>query len=199
MQHLTDGHVPSGLITALGGEWDDTTALVNAGLWSRADDGFQFHDWAEYQPTRDQIEAERAKTRERVEKHRSTKRGNAVGNAVTTPDVQVPQSQSQSQSHRPTYVNESQSLDNRAREATDSLSVVQQQMAARAGLDVERIRGKVFDQLGIHLTLVNALALGNHICSKTKKWPNTPTPYVLTSITRNPAEIEKHIYDSGLA
>lgn len=110
------------------------------------------------------------------------------------------QSQSQSQSHQTsTYVSESQSLDNRAREETDELSSVQKGMAARAGLDVERVRGKVFDQLGIHLTLVNALALGNHILDKRATPPDKPTGYVLSSITRNPAEIEKHIYDTGLA
>lgn len=110
------------------------------------------------------------------------------------------QSQSQSQSQRETtYVSESQSLDNRAREMTDELSAVQKQMAAQNGLDPERVRDKLDAQLGIAVTLVNALAVGMHICSKPKDWPRTPTAYVLTSITRNPAEIEKHIYDAGLA
>lgn len=199
MQHLTDGHIPSGVVSALGGTWDDTAALLNAGLWHQAEGGFQFHDWAEYQPTRAQIEAERAKTKERVEKHRANKRGSDVGNAVTTPDVQVPQSQSQSRPLTTTYVTESQSLDNRARDATDELSPVQKQMAAQRGLAPERIREKVHAQLGITLTLVDALAVGIHVCSKTREWPRTPTPYVLSSISRNPAEIEKHIYDSGLA
>lgn len=110
------------------------------------------------------------------------------------------QSQSQSQSHQTiTYVSESQSLDNRAREETDELSSVQKSMAARAGLEVDRLRGKVLDQLGIRLKLVDALALGNHILSKRATPPDRPTAYVLSSITRNPAEIEKHIYDAGLA
>ena len=83
MQQLTDGFVPSGVVASLGGDWDDTAALVNAGLWHQADGGFQFHDWAEYQPTKEQIQAERAKTRERVEKHRANKASNDGGNGVT--------------------------------------------------------------------------------------------------------------------
>lgn len=198
MQHLTDGHIPTGVVAALGGEWDDAAALVNAGLWGQANGGYQFHDWGEYQPTREQILAERAKTRERVEKHRANKTRSDVGNAVTSTGRTHAPSPSQSHTHDSSKTSRSQSLDNRARDATDELSAVQQGMASRADLDVERIRGKVFDQFGIRLSLVSALALGNHICSKPKEWPNTPTPYVLGSITRNPAEVEKHIYDSGL-
>lgn len=198
MQHLTDGFIPSNVVAALGGQWDDTAALVNARLWHQADGGFQFHDWEEYQPTREQIEAERAKTRERVEKHRANKRSNSDRNGVTTGDVHVPQSQSQSRPQTSTYVSESQSLDTRAREATDELSAVQRRVANQHDLSPERIRDKVHAQLGITLTLTSALAVGMHICGKPKDWPRTPTPYVIGSITRNPAEVEQHIYEAGL-
>lgn len=48
----TDGHIPTEMITVLGGKTADATKLVNAGLWERDDAGYQFHDWQDYQPTR---------------------------------------------------------------------------------------------------------------------------------------------------
>lgn len=89
MQQLSDGFVPSGIVPALGGNHEDVGALVEAGLWHVTEGGWQFHDWAEYQPTRAQLEAEREATRERVAKHREQRRmngnSNGVGNGVTTP------------------------------------------------------------------------------------------------------------------
>lgn len=196
MQQLTDGFVPSGVVASLGGDWDDTAALVNAGLWHQADGGFQFHDWAEYQPTKEQIQAERAKTRERVEKHRANKASNDGGNGVTNggrtgaPSRPVP-------TPTTTYVPESKSLDNRAR-SDDELSTTAQRMAGQFGLDVPRLRGKVFDQLGIDLNLNDALTVGTWLLSKPKSPPRTPMPYVLRCLTLSPAEVEQYIHEAGM-
>lgn len=162
---------------------------------------YVLREYAKHQQTRAEREDLRRKRAEAGAKGGRSK-GRASAKQVlgdSQADGSKPKhSQSQSQSHQTsTYVSESQSLDNRAREETDELSPVQQSMAARAGIDVERIRGKVYDQLGIRLALVNALALGNHIIGKRATPPDKPTPYVLSSITRNPAEIQKHIYDNG--
>lgn len=197
MQQLTDGHIPSGVVTALGGDWDDAAALVNAGLWHQAGGGYQFHDWAEYQPTREQIEAERAKTRERVEKHRANKRSNTVGNGVTNGGGTGAPSRPSPNPMTTTYVNESQSLDNRARN-DDELSTTQQGMAARAGLEVDRLQQKVFDQLGIRLTLTSTLTVGLWLLDKPKKAPDYPTRYVIGCVTRSPAEVEQYIHEAGL-
>lgn len=199
MQQLTDGHIPTGVVQALGGDWDDAASLVNAGLWHAADDGYQFHDWAEYQPTRAQVEAERAKTRERVEKHRASKRSNTAGNAVTNgvgtgaPSRPVPTPDT-------TYVIESQSLDNRARETTDELSAFQRRLAAQSGLDnVEKIRDHIFEKLRLTLSLNDTIVVSNWILAKPKTAPDYPQQYVLGSITRSPAEVEKYIHEAGLA
>ena len=66
-QQLTDGHVghadlpaifpgvpPKLLTTAI-------RELVRQGLWEEADDGWQFHDWLARNPSRAQVEADRAK------------------------------------------------------------------------------------------------------------------------------------------
>jgi hypothetical protein len=196
MQQLTDGHIPSGVVTALGGDWDDAAALINAGLWHQADGGYQFHDWAEYQPTREQIEAERAKTRERVEKHRANKSSNGDGNGVTNggrtgaPSRPVP-------TPTTTYVPESKSLDNRAR-SDEKLSTTEERMAAQFGVQPERVQRKVADQLGINLPLRSALSVAVHILSKPAQAPRTPMPYVLGAITRSPAEVAQYIHELGL-
>lgn len=59
-RNLTDGFVPSGLLARLSG--DPVTAakeLVDRGLWKRTRGGFQFHDWAEYQPSKERVESDR--------------------------------------------------------------------------------------------------------------------------------------------
>lgn len=40
--------------------------LVEVGLWDEVDGGYQFHDFAEYNPTRQQVEAKKKADRERV-------------------------------------------------------------------------------------------------------------------------------------
>lgn len=72
-QQLTDGHVSMQALRMLA-DRDAAVELTNAGLWDLADGGFQFHDWAEYQPTREHVLAERAKATERKRKSRTASR-----------------------------------------------------------------------------------------------------------------------------
>lgn len=104
--YLTDGDLPSRTVLRLGGSDVEAAELVGAGLWLETDEGYRFKDWADYQPSKDQVEAERAASRERVQKWRSKKKGvtadeprtNDVGNGVTnavsngerTPEVHLP-------------------------------------------------------------------------------------------------------------
>lgn len=55
--NMTDGFVPDGVIADWPVSADAKTALVDAGLWISVDGGVRFHDWCEYQPTREQMEA----------------------------------------------------------------------------------------------------------------------------------------------
>lgn len=72
-RHLTDGHVPSAVVTRLGCAPHDALALVEAGLWDQVDGGYRFHGWEERNPSREAVEADRAATRERVQRHRTGK------------------------------------------------------------------------------------------------------------------------------
>lgn len=60
LSQLTDGHVPMQALPLLGARKPDAEALVKAGLWEHADGGYQFHDWAEYQPDAASIRAKRS-------------------------------------------------------------------------------------------------------------------------------------------
>ncbi len=69
MQQLTDGWVPKAIAKQLGSR-GEAQKLVHAGLWIEKDDGFQFHEWEQRQPTRVQVEADREAARERQRKAR---------------------------------------------------------------------------------------------------------------------------------
>ncbi len=74
-QYLTDGKVPTGTVGRLGGSPADADELVDAGLWHAAPGGYQFHEWAEYQPTKAVVEAERSAARDRMAAVRAKRKG----------------------------------------------------------------------------------------------------------------------------
>ena len=80
--NLTDGFVPRSILARWGGA-ADAKRLVVAGLWSEAErngeTGWQFHDWDEFQPSREKVQADRAKTAARLAEWREKKKGAANG------------------------------------------------------------------------------------------------------------------------
>lgn len=74
-----DGNVPRHVLPILGGTVRDASALVAAGLWTVTDTGWCFHGWAEFQPTRDQKDAERSAARERMRAARERKAAQRAG------------------------------------------------------------------------------------------------------------------------
>lgn len=72
-RYLTNGFVPSNLPARLCDDPEPAVrGLVDRGLWIRTRDGFQFHDWTDYNPTSDQVKAVRAKAQRRGAMHRDT-------------------------------------------------------------------------------------------------------------------------------
>ena len=61
-QQLTDGFIPSTVVGVFDG-FDSAERLVQSGLWHLADGGYQFNDWADYQPTRKDVESKRESVR----------------------------------------------------------------------------------------------------------------------------------------
>ena len=54
----------------LDGTRAEARRLVEAGLWEEIENGYLFHDWAEYQPVRQAVMDKRAKDAERLRKWR---------------------------------------------------------------------------------------------------------------------------------
>lgn len=89
-QQLTDGHVPRSALAILGAKPRDAAHLVTAGLWTTEAEGWRFHDWKEYQPSRADVAERRERTAEKVRSWRERKRASnpvtdAVTNQVTDP------------------------------------------------------------------------------------------------------------------
>jgi hypothetical protein len=77
--NLTDGFVPSALLARFTSDPQRAAReLVRRGLWLRVRGGFQFHDWHDYQPTRQAVENERKMKTERQRRWREAKRRRQV-------------------------------------------------------------------------------------------------------------------------
>lgn len=76
-----DGFIPENVVI----RWEPRAyrklaqRLVDAGLWSvdelDGEAGWRFHDWGDFQPTKEEIEAEKAAARLRMKKRRATIKG----------------------------------------------------------------------------------------------------------------------------
>lgn len=206
---LSDGLVPAPIVAALGGSADDAAALVAAGLWDAVDGGWQFHDWAEYQPTKAQVLADRAATRERVAKHRAKRGGSAAGsgdgsaagsgsgNGVTngagTPVPSRPDPTRPEDYHSPSL---SQSRPKRASDSTDAVEVseISARMAANRGVhDLHSVIRLVAERVDRDLDGFTACALVVDLLDRAKNHPDAPQRYVEACIVQSPAEVQKWI------
>lgn len=88
---LTDGHLGAHLISEFASSKKYAEILCEVGLWERTDSGYVFHNWSRWQPTREQVEADRAAARERMKKARSRRSSpeQPPNNGVSSPAVAV--------------------------------------------------------------------------------------------------------------
>lgn len=116
--YLTDGEVHANIVRRFGGTSEDIQELVDSELWiDNGDNTYQFKDWADYQPVKADVEAERAAARERMRQVRAAKKGvklpeersenvqannNGTSEKVRVTPTQPSPSQSQSPSARKT-------------------------------------------------------------------------------------------------
>jgi hypothetical protein len=82
-QHLTEGFVPDWYVNSWPSGQKRAANLVQSGLWIEEDSGFRFHQWDERNPSKEQVESERAAARERQRRHRESKRDAGVSHGVT--------------------------------------------------------------------------------------------------------------------
>lgn len=71
-RNLTDGFVPANMPARLCDDPDTAVKeLIDRGLWRRTKRGYQFHDWTVYQPSREEVERDRAAAAERQRRRRA--------------------------------------------------------------------------------------------------------------------------------
>jgi len=88
MSHLTDGFIPDYALPVLSAKPRFADELRMVSLWKKVEGGNQFHDWGQYQPTREQIEADRLAAADRKRKSREKSQGQSrVTGAETPPDA----------------------------------------------------------------------------------------------------------------
>ena len=197
-QQLTDGFIPREVIPALGGDWDTAVALIRAKLWHEADGGYQFHDWADYQPTREQVLAERAAAAERKRKSRARSQGESHR------DSQRPDGGSHSSPSRPVptpttgYVSESSNVPERARndendeEAARRDSLCRSTLASGFGIDPDRLIAHIAQRTNRTVDAAGAMRVATMLLDKGKD-VKKPQSYVLRSITESWAEVQQFI------
>lgn len=95
-ENLTDGRIAERelpLIAKVRGIKSAAKELETAGLWDRIEGGWEIHDYLDYNPSREQVLAERKKNAERQERFRKKRNGKPVppdgndGSNGVTPDV----------------------------------------------------------------------------------------------------------------
>jgi hypothetical protein len=59
------------MLEEIGGSPRLASTLVEVGLWEVSEGGYQFHDWGDYNPTREEVKADREAARERMKRLRS--------------------------------------------------------------------------------------------------------------------------------
>ena len=88
-RYLTDGFIPRGQVRKLIDTDNVTplvTALVTAELWDECDGGYQIHDYLEYNPSGEQVKAERkaAAARQKAFRERRREANGRIGRDVSS-------------------------------------------------------------------------------------------------------------------
>lgn len=201
-KQLTDGRLPAAMVGRLGCSLEAAEELVTVGLWSRINGDYEFHDWEDYQPTRAVVE-ERRRVRAEAGRKGGLKSGESRREANASADAaHAGEANANPVPSRPVpdYYSppKSQSSSNRARVSTDAIEVSEwtRKLAAQKGITSLRV---VVDAIHAHtsctVTADQAWQLSLMLLDRAKEWPSVEQRYVLACIKKNPAEIEKTLYE----
>lgn len=168
------------------------------------DDAYVLRSYGDHQQTREERERISEMNREKGKKGGRPRKADGFSSAKPAVSRQSnpgnPESRVQSLEGLSTHVSESQSLLERAREMTDSMSSVVKGMASRAGItDMAALIVAVHEHTGCVLEPAHVVALTNELVDRAKGAVKHPQRYVVSCLTQSPAEIEKHIYEARWA
>jgi hypothetical protein len=198
--HEKDGYVPDFMVDDLGGTIPGAEALVEVKLWKRRRGGYQFVNWAEHQPTREQNDARREADRVRkadARKAAASASQQAMSATDTAgqnddpnppsrpgPDPTRPPS-NQSSVENVTYLNAS------ARRTDDGLST-----SGDRPVEITRVVEHVATICNRTIHPLFGWQMVNVILARGTE-PKNPTAYVLGSITRDPFGWQQFIDTDG--
>lgn len=73
MGAMTDGEIPRAIVRMLGTE-RQAAQLVAAGLWEKSPEGWRFHEWVEWQESREEVVHSRMLARDRKRRYDASRR-----------------------------------------------------------------------------------------------------------------------------
>lgn len=194
---LTDGRIPSHMVEEIAGSLAGAEALVEARLWRRTRVGFAFVNWAEFQPTRADVEAARKAERDRKADYRARTRATTGESPASVPPGQsenpnppIPSRPDPTpNSDPPRGADEDGSSHTGDKVVDNSLNVehVLSELRARTGRDLERadvlyVVGKLIDRRGADAPPLKR-----------------PTSWAIRAIRNDWAECQKWIDERGAA
>lgn len=201
-QHLTDGFVAEGVaLRLLASERAAADELVDSALWVEVEGGWEFHEWHEYQPTREQVEDKRRADRERQRKRRRTDSGQYTGRESRQVSQRDTQRESQGESRHPvpsrpdpTPITYSPSVD-------QSPSVTREQVTDRReeeeidadGFNPWAVIRAVEEHCGATITQVQAAELAAIIINRASGPVEHPTAFIKRCIEVDPIGIMRDI------
>lgn len=83
MDWLTDGFVPAGALPNLPRQKQALKALLDAGLFERAPNGYRIHDWHDWQYSREELEQRRKRAMANARQARYMERQRNVSESVS--------------------------------------------------------------------------------------------------------------------
>lgn len=197
---LTDGRLPAAMVRALDGTDADARRLVAVGLWVAVEGGYLFHDWDEWQPSKEQVLAERAAGRERVAKSRARAKERQAFARTDSERSATPSRPVPSPDYYPPLM--SQSLDNRESVGTDAEepSEITRRMAGQKGIrNLSAIAKAIGQRTDRIVSPTGALQVASWLLEKARTWPDNPQPYVIACINESAAEVQQYIDEIGIA
>jgi len=173
----------------------------------RVDDTYVIRDYAEHQETRAAREERRKRNAENGAKGGRPKKNPGVTESVSSglPDLTQRQAnethtkaESESESEDFYSPSKSQSRSNRASVSTDPIEVPEmtRRLAAQKGITSLRVLvDAIHSHTSCRVTAAQAFQLAVDLLDKAKTYPDAPQRYVVSCVKRNPAEIEKTLYE----
>lgn len=115
--------------------------LVDAGLWEVTPQGYRFHDWNDYNPSREEWEKGKTATKNRVKKHRQNQSANPVLEAVENEENQTPDAVDNSVEKEKisrNFEETSEKLQRNSRETSEKLQRNSQEPNKQIGLNTDQ-------------------------------------------------------------